>query len=253
VAEFSGLCALYAPGMAVGLARLPYLARPPETGGAPRADDPDTSPTVVFASQAKVPVSREERREVLLALAAAAFPRPPLVKLRAESGEEQTHRETWPYPALWAELVAEGLVKPDAVRFSTGAMSDALHEAAGLATISSTAVLEAIAAGVPVLAISDFGVSPELINVVFEGSGCLGTLDDLRHGRYRVPDQAWLTDNYFHPATDDTWFDILSALLTQRRAGLPGRSVSRYGSRSAQLRRSLRLVLPRRFWSSASR
>ncbi len=58
--------------------------------------------------------------------------------------------------------------------------------ARALVTVSSTAALEAMAVGLPTLIISDFGVSADMINTVFDGSGCLGTLDDLavRHDQH---------------------------------------------------------------------
>ena len=96
-------------------------------------------------------------------------------------------------------------------------MAAALNTARGLATVSSTAALEAMAAGVPVLIISDFGVSADLINLVFADSGCLGTLDDLRADRFAQPDPAWSTANYFHPASDNDWLAIIDR--PGRRAG----------------------------------
>jgi hypothetical protein len=53
--------------------------------------------------------------------------------------------------------------------------------AGGFATVSSTAALEAMAMD-----------RPTLINLVFQGSGCPGTLDDLRRGRLFQPDPDWL-------------------------------------------------------------
>ena len=51
-----------------------------------------------------------------------------------------------------------------------------------LVTVSSTAVLEAIASGVPALVIDEFGVAPKLINTVFDGSGLLGGAEALVAG-----------------------------------------------------------------------
>jgi hypothetical protein len=34
-------------------------------------------------------------------------------------------------------------------------------------------------------------------------SSCLGTLDDLRSGRFFQPDPRWLEDNYFHHAAEN--------------------------------------------------
>jgi hypothetical protein len=194
---------------------------------------------------------REARRSLLVELADAAGSQPIVVKLRASAGQQQTHRELWPYPDLWAELVTEGKVAAAAVRFSTGAMSAALDAAAGLVTVSSTAALEAIAAGIPVVILSDFGVSAEMINLVFERSGCLGTLDDVRQGRFFFPDPEWLRTNYFHPTEESDWLELLERLLAQRRAtGLSDRSIRGAGLPAERVRQQLRLALPPRAWAA---
>jgi hypothetical protein len=224
--------------LAVGLARLPFL--PVAANPRPASDDGD----VVFAAQARVPPQRNQRRAVLEALAKVEPVGSAVVKLRAGVGEEQTHRETFPLQMLWEELVAEGRVEPDAVRFVSGSMSEALSSARACVTVSSTAVLEAMAAGSSVLVLSDFGVSPEMINVVFEHSDCQGNLDDLVAGRFRQPSPAWLTDNYFHAETDSDWLDQIIRLLRARdKHGLPPKPTGAPGERRI-LRQNLRLILP---------
>jgi capsule polysaccharide modification protein KpsS len=69
------------------------------------------------------------------------------------------------------DLVAQRRTSRDAVGFVGGSMHDALRTARGFVTVSSTAALEAMAMDRPTLIISDFGVSAEMINLVFEGSG----------------------------------------------------------------------------------
>ena len=226
--------------LAVGLARLPFL--PPAGTGAGRGlGDGD----VVFAAQARVPPERGQRRAVLEALARIEPAGSAVVKLRASAGEEQTHREAFPLQLLWEELVAEGRVEPDTVRFVTGSMTEALASARACVTVSSTAVLEAMAAGSSVLVLDDFGVSPEMINVVFEHSDCQGSLDDLVAGRFRRPADAWLTDNYFHAETDSDWIDQIIRLLRARdKHGLPHRPAGPAGDRRVAVRQNLRLILP---------
>ncbi|MFG1695417.1 DUF6716 putative glycosyltransferase [Nonomuraea sp. NPDC049309] len=92
-------------------------------------------------------------------------------------------------------------------------MREHLEQAAGFVTVGSTAALEAIAMGVPSLVLSDFGVSAEMINLVFEGSGLLGTLDDLAQGRFRTASPAWCAASYFHPAERDDWARRLAELV----------------------------------------
>jgi len=193
VAEFAQIGARRAPRLIFGLASLPFLpARTPEA-----VADAHLGPDLVFAAQAKVPVDRAHRERILLALADAGSA---VVKLRAWSEEQQTHNETWSYPDLMDELVAQRRIPADSVAFVGGSMQDALRTSRGFVTVSSTAALEAMAMTRPTLIISDFGVSAEMINLVFEESGCLGTLDDLRSGRLCQPDPRWLEANYFHPA-----------------------------------------------------
>ncbi|MCD1268715.1 hypothetical protein B5M43_007630 [Microbacterium sp. MEC084] len=103
-------------------------------------------------------------------------------------------------------------------------MGRALETAEGIEAVSSTAAVEAVARGVPVLALDMFGVSDELINTVFAGSGLLGGADDLVARRFRHPDPGWLADNYFHPSEDDDWTAVVAELVGRRRAGeLPPR------------------------------
>ena len=238
IAEFTALAAELGVPHRFGLARLPFL--PP---GPPATIDPPADGPLVFAAQAKVPVLREEREQILLALARAGSA---VVKLRALSTELQTHHEPWPYPQLYARLVQAGRLEPDALRFAAGSMTEALAGARGLVTVSSTAALEAMASGLPVLVLGDFGVSAEMINLVFVGSGAIGTLADLADGRLPVTDPAWTAANYFHPAADNTWLSLVDERLALRRDGglptLPPLSDSRW----IQTRRRLRLT-----WSPA--
>lgn len=64
-----------------------------------------------------------------------------------------------------------------------------LRRAVGLATISSTALLEAVAQGVPVLALDDFGVGASQINTVLVG-GLLASSDQLVAAQAPGPAQA---------------------------------------------------------------
>lgn len=243
VAEFGALAAELDVPHTFGLATLPFLHP-----GPPPATEPPPEGPLVFAAQAKVPVRREDRERVLLALAQTTGA---VVKLRARGAEWQTHHEPYPYPQLYAAMAQAGRLLPNAVHFAAGSMLEALAGARGLVTVSSTAALEAMAAGLPVLTLSDFGVNEEMINTVFVGSGCLGTLDDLVAGRLPVADPAWTAANYFHPRADNTWQALLEdRIATRLEGGLPALPpVS--GSRWVQARRRLRLSVPPPLWRHA--
>jgi hypothetical protein len=237
IAEFEACAASQAPRLACGLASLPFLLNHSPTTVA----DSGHEHHLVFAAQAKVPADRVNQAQILLALADAGSA---VVKLRAWSEEPQTHNETWSYPKIMEDLVEQHRASPGAVAFVGGPMVDALRTARGLVTVSSTAALEAIAMDRPILIISDFGVSAEMINALFEGSGCLGTLDDLRSGRLFRPDPLWLEINYFHRAAENDWLARVSDLLAVRAAGqLPGRP-RLHASLRQRARRRLRLSFP---------
>ncbi|WP_245651478.1 DUF6716 putative glycosyltransferase [Streptosporangium amethystogenes] len=244
VEEFSEMGRELGGGGQVGLARLPFLRGQEEVARIGPRD------RVVFATQAKVPRRRQERESVLLALAELAGRRPDLdvvVKLRALDGERQTHNERHHYQRLWQSLVAEGRVRAGAVRFAVGPMHEHLAHAAGFVTVSSTAALEAIAQQVPLLVLSDFGVGAEMINLVFEDSGLLGTLDDLSAGRFLNPDDAWCRDNYFHPGDESDWVSRMVSLVGQARSGrlVPARSLLDGPEYAAARRRArMRVEIP---------
>ncbi|NNH23975.1 DUF6716 putative glycosyltransferase, partial [Pseudokineococcus marinus] len=200
------------------LQRLPFLPQLPE--GAPEAlGPPPGGPgrrAVLYAPQALAPRTDAERASVLAALADLAAARPELdvvVKVRGERLDEQTHRDRTDYRRL-----APGAGGDGRVRVAAGPLGEHLRGAAGLVTVGSTASLEAVAAGVPVLVLEDFGVGPEQFNEVFRGSGVLGTLDDLRAGRFLSPRADWLEDNYFHRGQPDLWSRLPGA---DRRARPP--------------------------------
>jgi hypothetical protein len=241
VAEFRAVGRDLGVTVEFGLARLPFLNGPTGATVTPAPVGTD----VVFAAQAKVPPEPRQRERILVGLARCGDG---VVKLRATATEQQTHAEHWPYPELYRRLVAEGRLPRGALRFAAGSMTAALRKARGLVTVSSTAALEAMAAGVPLLVLKDFGFSDELINLVFAGSGCLGTLEDLAAGRFFVPDPGWLRANYFHTPDHDDWLPRLEQLLQRRvSTGLrPLRAAT--GSTRARVRRRLRLLVPAPAW-----
>ncbi len=178
---------------------------------------------IVFAAQALVPVERSERQKIAEMLVRAAEVDPQrrvVVKLRSRPGEAETHLEHDSYTGLFAGRRPENLV------FSYASMAEALETAAGLVTVSSTAAIEALALGVPVIALDSYGVRKSLLNTVFVGSGLLGGGREVVGGRFRQPHPDWLRDNYFHPSRESTWWDRVEELVALRRAGgLPARRV----------------------------
>ncbi|MDR6906815.1 hypothetical protein J2X63_002501 [Agromyces sp. 3263] len=251
VREFRAIADELGVPVGLGLATLPFLrvaARELEPAAA-RSRPPAPAPNgperirpertdLVFAAQAKVPSERDDRVRLLGWLADAARRRPNrrvVVKVRARAGEAQTHAESWDYADLLADPTVRaqlgGSMPPNLV-VEDGPMAEHLARASALVTVSSTAVLEAIAEGVPALVVDEFGVGPRLINTVFVGSGLFGGADDVAAGAARDPDPAWLDDNYFHGPAADDWLARLVELVERRRVEplpLPPRRHNRVG------------------------
>jgi hypothetical protein len=211
VREFDELAERMSAPMRFGLATLPFL--PPPAGPTTLGGD------VIFAAQAKVPRDREDRLALLGWLAESARRHPMrrvVVKVRATHGEQQTHAELHDFAQLLAELTPPA---PANLVVEGGAMAAHLAGASGLVTVSSTAAIEAVALGRPVLALDDFGIGARLINTVFIDSGLFGSSEDLVAGRFMHPDATWLDENYFHPASSNDWAAQICELLAERVAG----------------------------------
>ena len=216
IREFEELASGMDVEMLFGLATLPFLPRKPLPQ---KTQGRNQNGEVIFAAQAKVPAQKVDRLALLSWLAESARRHPYLrviVKVRASRGELQTHAERFDYADLIGQLDPPA---PHNLVVAGGAMSDHLAGAVGLVTVSSTAAIEAIALSVPVIIVTDFGVSRELINTVFDGSGLFGNSGDLVEGRFRHPNPAWLDDNYFHAADQNDWIEGVNGLLITRAAG----------------------------------
>ena len=174
------------------------------------------NPTVdcLFAAQPSVPGLFAERVQLLINLAGAYDTVG--VKLRTVGGEgTQTHLEHYSY-----EEIAYALNDRGAGSFTPieGSMIDALELSETFATVSSTAALEAIAAGRRVRIIDDFGVSPSLINYVFTGSGLLGAAAE---PPTQAPDPAWMQMNYFHDPSHNDLVGMLERIEPRQWSLMP--------------------------------
>ena len=216
VREFETLASRLGIEMRFGLATLPFL---PQTPHPQKTKGRNQNGEIIFATQAKVPPEKADRLALLSWLAESARRHPYLrvvVKVRAARGEKQTHAERYDYANLVDQLDPPA---PHNLVVTGGAMSDHLAGAVGLVTVSSAAAIEAIALSIPVIIVEDFGVSAELTNTVFDGSGLFGNCGDVVEGRFRHPDAAWLDDNYFHAKEQNNWVQGVDELLLARATG----------------------------------
>ncbi|MEA5054830.1 MAG: DUF6716 putative glycosyltransferase [Propionicimonas sp.] len=163
---------------------LPFLPEP----AARRASRPFT---LTFATQPSVPASQADRSDLVDRLVRHARLHPErrvLLKLRSMPGERVTHAEPYPYPALLRRVAGD---LPPNLQLDISAMDEVLVTTDLLVTVSSTAALEAMHAGVPTVLLTDFGVRESLGNAHFVGSGCLASFDEIDDGRAPVTDAAW--------------------------------------------------------------
>ena len=245
---FARVVARVSPGTRVVLSRLPFLPDDARTSGA----DPPPVRRVVFAPQALVPAARHDRErllEGLVALAAAGYD--VVVKLRGRADERQTHDERWPFD----ELAGARPGGTPGIRFETGPLASWLGPGAALVTVSSTAALEALASGVPVALLDDFGVRDELINTAFRGSGLLVGLAQLPAvlgSGGPVADPGWLEEHGLHRGPSELPDAVRGAVTGARRSTIPGAGAP--GLRGpADLRAVARLLAPVQLAQSARR
>jgi hypothetical protein len=155
--------------------------------------------TLTFAVQPDVPKALRERRyllERLVSLARSDPKRNVIVKLRSRPDEHTTHRERHHYQELFERYFVD---RPPNLSFEYGLMSEVLERTDVLVTVSSTAALEAIAAGRRAAILTDVGVREGLGNHFFADSGLLRSIDELAAGDIPDVDVAWLERNGFAP------------------------------------------------------
>jgi Putative glycosyltransferase (DUF6716) len=222
--------------------------------------------TVTFADQPTVPQTREDRLYVYQRLMAYGYAHPDrqvVLKPRHRIGEDTFHRMRF-HP----EVLLASLKRPPNFSIDYTPVSDRLASLDLMLTISSTAALEAVGAGVRTAFIADLDVREQLGNHIFLGSGLLRTFDQLEQDQIGVPNKAWIEDYFFdttglspaqriadravelatHPNRHRPhgWQTALFAsqheLITYRRKVAAGRPVM--GARAPVLRAVARWVLP---------
>jgi hypothetical protein len=160
---------------------------------APHPDRPVR--TVLFADQPTVPSSREDRLYVykrLIDYARAHPERTVVLKPRHRIGEDTIHKMKF-HP----EVLLDGVDRPDNFTIDYTPISERLVELDLMLTVSSTAALEAVGAGVPTGFVTDLGVREQLGNHIFLDSGLLRTFEQLEQDDIGTPEPAWIDDFFF--------------------------------------------------------
>lgn len=176
------------------LSGLPLLpARP-----APLRTGPIT--TVVLADQPTIPKDSWDRTYLYqryFDYATAHPERRVLLKPRHRPGESTFHRSEL-HPEAAIQLLPPA---PPNFEITYVPITDLLDSVDLLLTVSSTAALESIGAGVRTAFVGDLGVHEKYGNHVLINSGLIVSFDDLIADRLPSPDPSWLEDMFV--STDD--------------------------------------------------
>ncbi|MDR4306526.1 hypothetical protein IHQ68_07840 [Chelatococcus sambhunathii] len=203
--EFAGQ-----PYATVGLRRRPDLPmrpqRPPRTDGGRK--------TFVFAEQVIVPRSHRERRALVATLIGLAERSPDwdvVIKGRVRPDEQTFHQQSMHIE----RLVNEHLERPQNLILSYDPLGPWLEKADLFATLSSTALFDALDYGAPSLVVTDFGLRNADGAHVFFSSGLSARLHDLAsldEAPWREPDARWLDRVGYGPSSSpDELVDRLEA------------------------------------------
>jgi hypothetical protein len=171
--------------------------------------------TVTFAAQPSVPESAQSRRYVIDRLVQHARLNPDrevILKLRGLPGERVTHPEPYPY----SRFVAQIKDLPPNFSMVGGPMAAVLARTDLMVTVSSTAAVEAIQAGVATAILTDFGISDQLGTPYYGSSGCLASFDDIDQGLAPIADQQWALDNGLLEMNRDAFPQKVAELLAVR-------------------------------------
>ena len=151
---------------------------------------------VLFADQPTVPQTREDRLYIyqrLLAYARTHPDRQVVLKPRHRMGEDTFHRMKF-HP----EILLRGVRTPPNFSIDYTTISEQLADLDLMLTVSSTAALEAVGAGVRTAFIADLDVREQLGNHIFLESGLLRTFDQLEKDDIGIPTENWVEDYFFN-------------------------------------------------------
>ena len=172
------------------LSGLPLL-----TGGYQAAPAGTPIRTVMFADQPTVPSSAGDRRylyERLIDYARTHPDRSVVLKPRHRIGEDTFHKMKF-HP----ESLLRGIDQPANFSIDYTPISQRLADLDLMLTVSSTAALEAVGAGVRTAFITDLDVREQLGNHIFLDSGLLRTFDQVRRDEIGTPAANWIDDYFF--------------------------------------------------------
>ncbi|MEB3320588.1 MAG: DUF6716 putative glycosyltransferase [Cyanobium sp.] len=218
---------------------------------------------LVFAEQVVMPAAQAERRRLVQLLARLARRSPDwqvLIKPRVAPHETTFHA----VDTHISQTLREALGSPPAnLQLSYEPLPQLLQRSRLLATVSSTALFDALDLGCRPLVVADFGLRQDLGTPFFAGSGllrCLAQSDDLDAlDQGGAPDPAWLHWVGYHPEFSAANLLTELALLGERGETVPlplcqpGYVVNAADLSTNQLRRGAESAIRCRDYAEAAR
>jgi hypothetical protein len=177
-------------------------------------------PSLVFAEQVIVPNEVDDRVLLVEMLNRIAADNPDwdvVIRARTPAGTKTFHSNGTPLEMLASRIRRRS---PNLV-VTHRPLPELLAEARLFATVSSTALFEALRAGVPSIVVGDFGIRNHLGSHVFAGSGlvrrlsAIGSLSDFQTPE---PKAAWLKWVGYNDASP---VNLVKAVEKLRAAGVP--------------------------------
>ncbi|MCP9888269.1 hypothetical protein KBY96_10065 [Cyanobium sp. ATX 6A2] len=218
---------------------------------------------LVFAEQVVMPADGAERRRMVRILAALARRSPDwevLIKPRVAPHENTFHAVATHISQTLTETLGS---PPVNLKLSYLPLAELLRDCRLLATVSSTAVFDALDLGCRPVVMADFGLRQDLGTPFFAGSGLLrrfeqaADLDSLTAGP--GPDPDWLEwVGYHRRFSPDNLLEALEQVAgkaerPEPKLQHPGYVINASELATNQLRRAAEAALRRRDWEEAVR
>ncbi|MES2995443.1 MAG: DUF6716 putative glycosyltransferase [Verrucomicrobiota bacterium] len=154
--------------------------------------------TVIFFDQPSVPATPEEKTYIFEQLSSAARKFPQFkfyVKLRVKPGENTLHKGGQATLKILEKFNKSQAADEKPLEMIEGDCRHLLERCALALSVSSTALIEAVACGCSALSITDFGIDDEYGASFFIGSGLSGNLPDCDPCAMKKPADDWMEDN----------------------------------------------------------
>jgi hypothetical protein len=155
---------------------------------------------VVFFDQPSVPRTAEEKAYLFRELQTLADRHPELefcVKLRVNPKQSTLHKGGQNTLHVFEECNSSARGRK--LSLIEGSSAEVIAQSILCLSVSSTALIEALAYGCPVVSISDFGLDEEYGGAYFIGSGVTGFISEVDPNHPPEPSSTWLADNIGEP------------------------------------------------------